>query len=221
MRHYTTNSTNNGKLIVLNTVHQIKNKETGEVTQVKPYFSESEKVDGKWSVLKTEKPLESFTADLTRVTLETHEIKKGDKVIDTKESVKLLFRSPDDSESYLLSLTWRMATRNLFNTLLGLQSFDNITISYWRNTAGYETFSVKQNGVPFKDGLLSFDEVKEKIKKVMFKGKEQTDTTELEAYLKDKLVELNEEIAAAPKSAPVEKPAASAEQAEEESELDF
>jgi hypothetical protein len=199
MRNYGNNNTGK-KLIVLNAIHMDKDK-----NKVVPHFTEMEKVDDKWETVRAETPLKGFSGTLIRVTPETKEFKDPTgKVIDTKESVKLLFDGGE--ENYLLSLTWRMASRNLFNSLLGMEKFDNLNISYYRNPSGYETFCLRQNDKIVKVGLLTNDEVKAKIKKVMLKGKETSDTYDLNEFLKGKLIELNEEISAAPAAeTPVEK----------------
>lgn len=218
MRNYGNNNTGK-KLIVLNAIHMDKDK-----NKVVPHFTEMEKLDDKWETVRGETPLKGFSGTLVRVTPETKEFKDAaGKVIDVKESVKLLFDGGE--ENYLLSLTWRMASRNLFNNLLGLETFDNLNISYYRNPAGYETFSLRQNDEIVKTGLLTNDEVKEKIKKVMLKGKETSDTYDLNEFLKAKLIELNDELSAAPKAetpAPVaEKPKAAKKKVEDDSEIPF
>lgn len=215
MRIYNNNNQNSGKLIVLNSVHQDREK-----NQLVPHFTESEKQpDGSWQVVRAETPLKGFGGDLIRVTPEVKEFKKDGKVVDTKESVKLLFKSGE--ESYLLSLTWRMASRNLFNNLLGLERFDNLKISYWRGTSGFENLSLYQNDVLVRNGLLTNDEMKEKIDKVMIKGKETSDTYRLNQYLKEELVKLNDEIAAQKPVAPSAPAAAPKVESDEESEIPF
>lgn len=101
----------------------------------------------------------------------------------------------DGDDTYVLSLNYRRATRDLFNKLITLESFDNIKISYTRNKKSFDTMYLDQNGQSVRDGFLTYDEMKAKTTKYLDgNDEEQTNYNELNKFLQGKLEELNVEI---------------------------
>jgi len=190
MSTYSGNNTQSNKLIVLNSRHLDESK-----NPIPPHFTKSEKgEDGLWSEIGQ---CTGFKARLVKVSPETKEYKSKDgKTVDTKEMVKLLFASEDSEESYLLSLTYRMASRDLFNSILNLETFDGLDVSAFRNKKGYEKFSLKQNG-EYVPGKYTYEEFKAKIKMVEIRKKLESDPTDLNDMLKLELKGVNDKIAKA------------------------
>ncbi len=211
MSLYNGGSQQSGKLVVLNTKHLSPAKEP-----IDPHFVAMEKnAEGKWEEVGTYRNLK---AKLVKVTPETKEYKKDGKVVDEKEMVKLLFASEDSDESYLLSLTYRMASRDFFNSLLGLETYDGLEISYYRNKKGFEKLSLKQGG-EWVEGKFTYDELKEKIKYVEIRKKMESDPSELNDFLREELKTLNEKISQTPKTEPAH--ATNSSPAVNDDELDF
>ncbi len=199
MSTYSGSNKSTGPLIVLNSKHMDEKK-----APLVPHFTKSAKQeDGTWKVIGD---CTGFTGKLVRVSPETKTIKddKG-KITAVKEMVKLLFQSDDSDESYLLSLTYRIASRDLFNSILNLEDLETpIDISYSRNKNGYEKFWLNQNGSAVW-GKYPYEDLKAKIKMETKKGITTADNEELDAFFVEKLKEFNEKLAKVPASAPAPK----------------
>lgn len=192
MSTYSGSNKSTGPLIVLNSKHMDEKK-----NPLNPHFTKSAKQeDGTWKVIGE---CTGFTGRLTRVSPETKEIKGPDgKIIATKDMVKLLFQSDDSDESYLLSLTYRIASRDLFNSILNLTDLESpVDISYNRNKNGYEKFWLNQNGSAVW-GKHPYEELKEKIKMVTVNKVKQADNTEIDTFFADELRAFNESLSKSP-----------------------
>lgn len=128
------NQGNNNKLIILKLSR--KDKDNGLT-----YFKVTEKnSEGKWEE-STNTSVSDVGGTVTKVEVKREEYKG-------KPYEKYLVYLQDDSvnETYLLDLRLNNATRGLFNSLLNLETYENIVIEYAENKKGFETLYVKQNG---------------------------------------------------------------------------
>lgn len=182
-----------GKLLIL----KIKRKDA-EGKIVKPYFQVSEKgEDGKYHV-NSAKSTDTVSGDLTKVELSKFEWEGVESDV-----VKLFLR--DGDETFLLDLRLDSLTRNLYNSLFGLENYSDVQISLYETkpneTTGkvYPAVSVKQAGnradwaYKIAD-LPKPDEIKDKKGNVV-----KRDYDELNAFFVEKLTDLVEKVGKAPK----------------------
>lgn len=211
MREYGHQQT--GKLIVISALSNEKSKQLQYYPegatfyldsdgQVVPHFFEVEKINGVWGptdrmATNANEMLTAFTGDLVKISLEKKEFySPGTKKLSAiKESVKMLFRS-DATESLLFSTSFKISSRNFLNNLITLDTFDDLKVKIFRNKAGFETLMLLQHNELVRDGLLSNEEAKAKIKINVVKGIETSDPTELNDFLKEKVLELAKKLEA-------------------------
>lgn len=145
----------NGKLYVLRIKNNIKDKETGKEIPLLPHqFEVSEKIDGKWVVSPN---LE------TRVSGDLVKIEVEDKEYEGNPYKAFKFFLRDGDETYLLDLRSTMVSRNLFNSILALNKFEQVQISLYskkskKDEKEYTNISLWQDGVMVK-GKFSLDEI--------------------------------------------------------------
>lgn len=191
-------SNNDTKLIVLTPKSQDKDK-----NPVKPYFQiDSKNEEGKW-VTNDDKTTDRVSGRLKRVIAKVKEFKRGGVVVDTKDIVQVFLEDDAADETYLIDFNYKISTRRLFVRLLALESFENVQISYWRDKEGYDVLTLRQN-----DEVVKAKFTKEEMplpKKVKINKVEMTDNSDLDAFLKEKLLELNDKISQAPKTQSVQK----------------
>lgn len=181
-----------GKLLVL----KIKTK-NAEGAAIPPVFEVQEKgADGKYK--PREKTEVEFNGNLTRIEVRDQEW-KGDEY----QTVSLYFE--DGDETYLLDTRVNMLTRSLYNSILGLKTFENITV-------GLYVFKKELNGVPAEFPAISVRQNNEMVKwsvpisdqpkpvTVMFKGKKQNDYSACDAFFIEKLREFAKVVEAAAKT---------------------
>lgn len=184
---------NDSKLIILTPKSQDKDK-----NKVKPYFEVKTRVGDKWETSE-DKP-DRFSGRLKRVVAKEEEFKRGGVVIDTKDVVELFVDDEETNETYLVKFNYRIATRRLFVRLLGLETFDNIQVSYWRDKEDYDVLTLRQN-----DEVVKAKYTKEEMplsKEVTVNKVKMRDNSELDAFLKEELLKLNDKISASSKAAP-------------------
>ena len=176
------NNNQTGTLIVLKPKSQNKDKEA-----VKPYFEINKKGDHGWAS-EDNQSISQVSGDLFKIDQKEQEW-KGDKYFTVQVYVR------DDEETYLLDLRLNMATRGLFNALLGLDTFKDVGVSYFRSKSGFDTFSVTQGGerVSWKYAL---DELP-KVDSVTLGTKTIKDFSKLDNFFLEKLSELGERVAKA------------------------
>lgn len=172
----------NSKLIVLKPVSKLK---TGE--KVKPFFQISSKENNAWSVSE-DQSISQVTGDLVKVEASEEEY-QGDKYFRVKLYLK------DGGEVYLIPFRLNIATRGLLNSLFSLESFEDISISYYESKAGYDVFSATQGGsrVSWKYELSELPKPDE----VILRGKVLRDYTALDNFYLEKLEELAGRVSAA------------------------
>jgi hypothetical protein len=108
--------------------------------KVEPYLEVS-RVGADGKIAKTNERPTRVNGNLVKIDFKDREIKGT-----TSKQVVLYVSDPIAKETYHISLSYRMATRGLFNALLSLGSTDDISISYYENRGGYEAFGLTQKG---------------------------------------------------------------------------
>ncbi len=173
-----------------------------------PIFEVSKKgADGKYAVLPATASRVSGNLISASPKEHTHE----GKVI---RSINLTLQ--DGNDVYFVSVGETFLGRNLYNSLLGLKSFDDIEIGLYQskpkpdavNKTGFASVALRQHGELVRG---PFDPKKDmpQVKKVRINGKDQSDTFELDEWFREKMKTWCKVVnAAAPKQA---QPAAAAE----------
>lgn len=164
-----------GTLLILKPVSKINDE------KVRPFFEVSRSEGGKW-VADTDQSINSITANLVKIEPYEEEF-RGEKYY----RVRIYLR--DGDESYLLPCRMNIASRSLFNSLLNLKSFENVSIRYYLTKTGYDAFYVSQDGekVTWKyenDDIPAATEVS-------YKGKTIRDFTNVDLFFVEKLNEFN------------------------------
>lgn len=163
--HQNKNSTN--PLIVLKFTDKDKDKK-----KVPPHFAVFRKnADGKY-VNEGEKHTR-VSGNLYRLDIKENEW-QGDKY----HTVAVFLK--DGEEAYSLDFRFTIASRGLFNTLLSLESFDNISITTYEGKNGYPAIGVWQNDKMVK-WKFKLDELPAP-ETVKFKGKEMNDYTKVDDF---------------------------------------
>jgi hypothetical protein len=192
-----TNNQDNGKLLVLRIQNKTTDPKTGVETPLSPYqFEISEKIDGRWTVRPE---LESrVSGHLSKIQIEDKEYEGN-----PYKAFKFYLNDPDSNETYLLDLRSTMVSRNLFNSLLALESFDNLQVSLYNKTSkkdnkDYTNVSLWQgeNMVKGKyslDELPKPEEIKNKQGKLLMRKYD-----ELDEFFAKHLTELNKKISGKP-----------------------
>lgn len=117
------------KLLIL----KLKSKDENGKALVPNMFQVSEKgADGKWAPRSELQP--RVSGNLTRL-----ELGEGEYQGTKYGTVKLYLDDPEADETYLLDLRYNQLSRNLFNSLVALKSFNDLSIS------NYSTKSKKDN----------------------------------------------------------------------------
>jgi hypothetical protein len=170
----------NGPLIFLNPRSQDK-----EGKKITPHF-EIARVGEDKKIHKTEETCTKVAGDLRRPKFSTRDF-KGTPV----KHCTLYIHDGAAKETYSLDLTYRIASRQLFNALLSITDPQNVSISIYESKKGYEALSLWQGEgknatlVPWKyDGRKG--EIPEAIT-VKFKGKDQHDYTPVDDFFEEKL----------------------------------
>jgi hypothetical protein len=169
-----------------------------EDAQCEPYFAFKQKVDGEYKVVQKDK---GFSGALEKV--ETYEREwKGVKSTNVKVTVV------DNDEKYVWDAPFSILSRSVFNTLLGLESYENLKFTIYltkpnaaKAGARYPQISVWQNDqlVKWKYELSELPA----IKKVRVKGQDMSDTEDIDNFF---IKALNEKFSGSIKaSAPAKK----------------
>jgi hypothetical protein len=121
----------------------------------KPHFTVDRK-DANGEFVRDPETVTEVSGDLFRVELKRREY-QGDPKIDAVLYLR------DGDESYRLPVTLGIAGRDLINRLAGLTEsgdFTGLTISYYENRKGYDSFSLEQRGtrVQWKHDYASLPE---------------------------------------------------------------
>lgn len=128
------NRKNDSTLIIL----KLKTADA-EKKPVPVHFEVTKKVDDKWQPVGETKDV---SGRLTKV--ETYEREWEGTVTPL---VKIYLEDDDAKETYLLDLRYNMLSRNLFNSLLSLDSFEDVKIGVWdrkKDDKTYPAVTVRQ-----------------------------------------------------------------------------
>lgn len=176
-------NSNNGQLIIIKPFSRSK-----DGTEIRPCFKTSVKgEDGKW-VHEENEEINSVTGTLTRIETKLEKGFKDDEFYQTR----IFLQDSSANETYLLPVRFNIPTRGLINALLGLKSFEDITIKYFRSQKGYDTYYVSQGGekVGWKYKLEELPTAKE----VTFQGKTLRDYSDLDQFFISEIEALNARI---------------------------
>jgi len=197
-------SDSNKKMIFVTVITKDEND-----MDVKPYFSFKagigEDKDGKKQYEEIAKD-NAFSGTLVKVEPYEKEIKsKGIK----QPRVKVLFE--DEDSVYYMDLSYTILSRSFFNSLLSLNSTEDLSLSIYQTKPNdknkvYPQMSLRQGSA--KDNMVRWlydrSELPE-IKKVKVKGQEMSDTEDVDNFFRDKLSEKFAEISKLGGSAPAPK----------------
>lgn len=188
-----------GNLFIL----KVKTKDA-DSQPVSPFFQVMKKVDGKWTEHST---VTEVSGDISKLEVKEEEFEGNPYTV-----VNLYLN--DGEDSYLVDLRMTYLTRSLFNSLLSLTGFDNVSIGLYqtrpRESDGkvFPAFALRRN-----DEMVRWkyqkDELPE-IKQLVLNKKKVTDTSEIDDFYVKQLGELAQKIGSpAPTEAPtpVTKPA--------------
>jgi hypothetical protein len=179
-------------------VFRLKNKDENSVDLVPNLFQVSEKVNDEWVAKK--EMVSNVSGNLTKLELDTKEY-KGEPY----KVVKLFLQDEESKETYLIDLRYGRLTRNLFNSFLALESFNNLeisnyakesksdgktypTISLWQRAAGAEKGTLIKGKFDLKE-IPPAEEVKDKKGKVI-----KRDYAEVDDFFEKHLKEFSEKI---------------------------
>jgi hypothetical protein len=183
------NSNDNNTLIFLKSVGAKKAVDFNGKDGV-PYFEVSKKIEGEWkSVAKVDR----FSGKIRSVKVGLRfdpNNKKHEKLIEeygNDTSIKVEVEDAAANEVYVWKTGLTVASRGLFNRMFSLDNLENVEVSFWKNQAGFDTFSLRQNGEVVKWKYDNKD--CPPTKKVKVKGKEITDTEDLDAFFVEKIEE--------------------------------
>ncbi len=150
-----------------------------EDKKVSPHFEIARVGDDK-KIAKTGESCTKISGDLRRPKFSTREW-NGEQVKHVTLYIhdQGIKEGPDarPKETYCLDLTYRIASRQLFNAVIGLTNPNNVQISIYENKGGYEALSLWQDD---KMAPWKFDGRKGEIPKAIestFRGKIQRDFT--------------------------------------------
>lgn len=167
----------NSTLIFFSPTNKDSNKQ-----KVDPHFTIAKIVNG-----KIEKQAETATqviGSLVKIDVKDREINK----VVNKEA-KLYLKDASANELYVVSLSFRLDSRSLFNGLINLQTNDPITVSIYTNKKGYSSYSLKQNNVRV-DWKYELEELPRPVS-VPFKGKIMNDYSIVDDFFAKELNELS------------------------------
>lgn len=174
-------------------VFRLKNKDEAGIELCPNLFQVSEKINDEW-VAKGEM-VANVSGNLTKIELDNKEY-KGDPY----KVIKLFLQDEDAKETYLIDLRYGRLTRNLFNSLLALETFDNLEISNYAKVSktdgkNYPNISLWQRANGAEKGVLikgkfalteipPAEEIKDRKGKVIKRNYEEVDEF-FETHLKE------------------------------------
>lgn len=173
------NGTSNMDLYAL----RLRAKKGGE--RVKPFFAVSKKMEnGKYEDIGSD--IYDVSGYLQSVKFESYQY-EGD-TIDTVRLQLVDYDAGENGELYLVSLTYNLLNKNLFNSILNLtddQLCSKIKISLWENKKGYGSVSLRA-GDSLVGWKYSLEELP-KAEETTFKGKIMRDYTAVDAFFRKEL----------------------------------
>jgi hypothetical protein len=175
------NNYDNKNVYFVNIVTKEKG-EDGKEKEVKPYFLFLKKNGEKYEEFARNT---AFSGHLSKVGLGEREV-KGTKV----DRVKVFIEDGDDV--YILDQGYTILSRSFYNSLLSLESRENININIYQTKPNDKGNVFPQISLWQADKLVRWKYEKSdlpEIKKVKVKGKEMSDTEDVDNFFKAKLGE--------------------------------
>ena len=178
-----------------------KGKKGGK--EIDPVFEVRRKVEGNYKDVES---VTDFSGNLVKV---EHKVATPQAPAKPFDLIAYTIDAPDSDERYIVEFTFKNSTRSFFNRTLGLESFENVEIGTFRNDAGFETLTIKQDGKPVKAKYAKEDvpEVEVTVKK---SGDVDKDYFEVNKFFKEKMIEFGAKLAGTPKTESAEAPKAKA-----------
>jgi len=174
-----------GPLIFLN-----PRSKTDKGVKVAPHF-EIAKVGEDKKIQKTGETCTNVRGDLLRPRFTTRDY-EGQPIKHVVLYIQDKAANEGKGETYSLDLTYRIASRQLFNAILSLTDPKGILISIYENKKGYETLSLGQ-GEGDRPPLVAWKydsrkgEIPEAVEGPMFKGKRQFDYDPVDNFFEAEL----------------------------------
>lgn len=191
--------TYDGKLYIIRIVNKIVDENKKAVALDMPQFEVLEKKGDKW--LPRNERVSQISGDLVNLELlkDSYEGKPYDVV-------KMYLSDPAEGETYLVDLRMNGLTRPLYNSLLNLKNYKDLSITIYKSTSKkepkkeYVNISVWQDGTWIKgkfekDQIPAPEEIRDKkgvLQKVNFE--------EVDAFFVEKLKALAKDVKAANKT---------------------
>jgi hypothetical protein len=165
--------------------------------KVSPFFQISKLINGK--VEKTDETCTNLRGDLVKILVEDVEFKG----VPGKRAT-LYLKDDSAKELYVLKNSFRMDTRSLYNAILNLNAFKDVSISVYANKKGFPAFSLRQNEerVSWKYSLEELPEPEA----VTFKGKQMKDFSSVDNFIADELIKLNSHLSGKKSETPIPVP---------------
>ena len=192
---YTRNETANAVFF------QLRSKDKDK-QNINPYF-EISKMDNTATppaIKLTDETATNIEGQLVRVKVEDR-LFQGDVV---GKKAKIYLKDEGRDELYVLTMSFRMDSYGLFNSLANLETFDNVRISVYRTKRDYVAFYVTQNGVRV-DWKYKLEELPEPPS-VDFKGKKMRDYSVVDEFFANEFAQLNSRITGVPVAGEVPPP---------------
>lgn len=167
-------------------------------------FRISEKVGDVWVI--REKLEKDVSGNLVGI-----EFKKDSYQGESYDLIKIRLRDPEANESYILDLRTSMITRNLFNSLLDLTSYDNLLISLYKredrkNPGTFYTNICLRQGDELIRGKFTNDQVPKAEEIVDSKGRlVKRDYTDIDNFFLNHLAILAKALKSVPVKTATEK----------------
>lgn len=175
----------NTPLVFLSARSKTKGADGKTVEIPRPYFEVSRVNPESKKIEKTSDQPTEISGNLSGIQIKIREYEGKNT-----SHVILFISDSEANETYHLDLTHRIPSRSLFNSLLSLESPENIAISIYRSKKGYESFGLQQNGQQVK-WKYTLEEQPEANKLVNAKGEVvQTDYSLVDEFFETELTAL-------------------------------
>lgn len=172
----------NRKLLIL----KLKSKDANDQSLIPNQFQISEKVGDKW--VPRDKLEARVSGNLTKMELGSGEYNKK-----KYGTVKLYLEDTAADEMYLLDLRYNQLSRSLFNSLLALESFSDVSISNYKSTGKdgkeYANISLWQGNKMVKGKFALADIPKPDVIKNKAGEVVQRDFSEVDTFFEKHLAE--------------------------------
>ncbi len=196
---------NTGKLYILKVLTKDVDKK-----EIPPVFAVSEKVTVEEDGKKVEKWQKTSEVKDVSGTLTKVECSKREWEGQEYDVIKVTLTDYEKDESYLLDLRQNSVARNIYNSILSLKTFDNVSVGLYEKKGSGDNAGKKFPAVSVKQGgnrtewAFKLDELPE-IKKVKVGKKVAIDSSELDEFYVKHLTEFGERLKNTKQAAPPKK----------------